>query len=103
MAPQQTSIVIAKPPCWAKRKAAIRATTTIQPVQKRRISSSSITESDEYMASTQFCPPNLSANSASSRQKRRQMLKEQQIRNKSIITAIKITAARNQDTEQSGF
>ena len=102
MALSQTSIVIAEKPGWPKRKAAMRATTT-EPSEKRRRSSPSLTESDESMASTQTCPPILSANSEPSRQKRRQMLKEQQIKNKFIISTIKNTAARNQDTEQSNF
>ena len=75
----QTSIVIAEPPTRPKRKAATKATRAIQPSHKRKRSSPSITESDESMASTQTCPPNLSANTAPSRQKRRQILKQQQI------------------------
>ena len=55
------------------------------------------------MASTQTCPPNLSANSAPSRQRRLQMTKQQQIQNKSFVSAIKNTAARNQDAEESNF
>ena len=51
----QTSIVIAEPPNRPKWKAAMRATTAIQPSQKRRRSSPSITESDESMASAQTC------------------------------------------------
>ena len=97
-----TSIVIAETPNRPKRKAARGASTTAQLSQKRR-SSPSITESDKSMASTQICPSNLTAGSAPSRQKRHQMLKEQQIKNKFIISTIKNTAARNQDTEQSDF
>ena len=99
----QTSIAIAEPPNRPKWKAAMRATTAIQPSQKRRRLSQSITEYDESMASTQTFPPNLSANTAPSRQKRRQILKQQQIQHKFIISTIKSTAARNQDTKQSIF
>ena len=44
----QTSIVVAEPPSSPKSKAAIRATTTTQPSLKRKRSSPSITESDEF-------------------------------------------------------
>ena len=52
----QTSIVIAEPPIRPKRKAATKATTTLQPSQKRKRSSPSITESDLSIASTQNYP-----------------------------------------------
>ena len=94
----QTSFLIAEPPSRPKRKATMRATTAKQPSQKRKISSPSITKTDESMVSTQTCPPNLSANTAPCRQKKRQMLKQQQIQNKSVISTIKNTAARNQAT-----
>ena len=84
MALPQTSIVITEPPTQPKRKAATKTTVALQRTHKQKRSSPSITESDESRASTQTCPPNLSSNSAPARQKRRQMLKQQQIQNKSI-------------------
>ena len=81
----------------------MRATQTTQPSQKRKRSSVLITELDGSMASTQTCPPSLSASSAPSRQKRRQKLKEQQIKNESITSTIKSTADRNQETQLSDF
>ena len=99
----QTSIVIAEPPIWTKRKAATKATTAIQPSYKRKRSSPSISELDESMASTHTCPPKLSSNTAPSRQKRRQMKKQQQIQNKSIVSTIKNTSARNQVAEEWNF
>ena len=87
----------------SKMKAATKARTAIQPSQKRKRSSPSITESDESMASTQTYPPKLSSNTAPSRQKRRQIIKLHQIQNKSIVFSIKNTAIHNQDTEESNF
>ena len=95
----QTSIVIAEPPTRLKRKAATKATEASQPSQKRKRSSPSVTESDKSLASTQTCPPTASSNSAPSRQKRRQMIKEQKIQKKSIVKTIQNTAARNQNEE----
>ena len=99
----KTSIVNSESPSRPKCKAAMRAPTTTQPSQKRRRSSPSITESAKSMAFTQTCPPNLTANSAPSQQKRRQMPKEQQIKNKPIISTIKNIAARNKDKKLSDF
>ena len=99
----QTTFVIGEPPTRSKKKAATKTTTAIQPSHKQKRSSPSITESDELMASTQTCPPNLSAKTAPSRQKRRQMIIQQQTQNKSIVSTIKTTAALNQDAEQSNI
>ena len=90
-------------PTQPKRKAATNATAALNTTHKRKRSSPSKTESDESMASTQTCPPNLSSNSAQSRPKRRHMIKIQQIQNKSIVSTIMITAARNQDDEETNF
>ena len=84
----QTSIVIAEPLIRPKRKAASKATEALQPSQKRKRSSP-----------TQTCPPTVSSTSAPSRQKRRQMNKQQQIKNKSILSTIQKTAARDQNEE----
>ena len=97
------SSVIAKPLSRPKRKAVMRATTTTQPSRKRERSSPSITESDESMVFAQTCPPNLLGSSAPSKQKRLQMLKEQQKKNQFIISTIKNTAARNQNSEPSNL
>ena len=94
----QTFIIIREPPTRPKRKAASKATEALQPSDKRQRSSPSITESDESLASTQTCPPTVTT-SAISRQKRRQMIKQQQIQNKSIVSLIQKTAARNQNGE----
>ena len=95
----QTSIVIAEPPTRPKRKTASKATEALQPSRKRKRSSATITESDESLASTHICPPTVSSTSAPSRQKRSQMSKQQQIQNKSIVSTIQKTAARNQNEE----
>ena len=92
-----TSIVIAEPPTRPMRKAATKATESFQPKQKRKRSSPSITESDESLASTQTCPPATSSSSALLRQKRRQLIKQTQIQNNSIVSTIQKTAARNQN------
>ena len=55
------------------------------------------------MASTHTCPPTLSASNAPSRQKGRQILKEQQIENKSIISKIQNSANQNQELQPSDF
>ena len=60
-----TSIVIAEPPSRSKRKAATKASAAIQPLKRKR-SSSSITESDESLASVQTCPPTTSSSTAPS-------------------------------------
>ena len=82
-----------------KRKAATKATEALQPSQKRKRSSPSITEPDESLASKQTCPPTVSSTSAPTRQKRRHMIKQQQIQNKYILRTIQNTAARNQNEE----
>ena len=90
-----TSIVIAEPPTRPKRKAATKATESFQPTQKRKRSSPSITESYEPLISTKTCPPATSSSSAPSRHKRRQLI----VQNKSIVSTIQKTAARNQNVE----
>ena len=79
------------------KKAATKATESFQPTQKRKKSSPSLTESDESLASTQTCPLATSLSSAPSRQKRRQLIKQTQIQNKSIVSTIQKTAAKNQN------
>ena len=74
-----TSIVTAEPPTRPKRKAATKATKALQPTQKRKRSSPSITESDESLSTTQTCPPTASSTSAPSREKQRQLIKQQHI------------------------
>ena len=69
----QTSIVIAGPPTRSQRK----VIEALQPMQKRKRSSTSITESDESKESMQTCPLILSSTTAPSKQKRRQMIKQQ--------------------------
>ena len=93
------SIVIAEPPSRPKRKAATKATEAFQPIPKRKRSSPSITESDESLASIQTCPPTISSSSAPSRQKRRQLIKQTKIQNKSIVSKIQKTAAKSQNVE----
>ena len=88
MVPPQTSIVIVVPPTRPKRKAATKATEVLQPSHKRKRSFPSVTEPDESMASTQTSPPTVSSTSASSRQNRRQMIKQEQIKYKPIATTI---------------
>ena len=56
-----------------------KATEALQPTQKTKRSSPSITDSDESLASRQACPPTASLVSAPSRQKRAQLIKQQQI------------------------
>ena len=80
-----TSIVIAEPPSRPKRKAATKATEAFQSIPKRKRSSLSVTEPDESLASIQTWPPTTSSSSAPSRQKRRQLIKQTQIQNKSKI------------------
>ena len=99
MALPQTLIVIAEPPTRPKLKAATKATEALQLSQKRKQFFPSKTESDESLASTQTCPPTVSSISAPSRQKRRQMTKQQQIQNKSIVSTIKKTTTSNKDQE----
>ena len=84
----KTSIVIAEPPTRPEREAATKATEAVQSSHKRERSSPSVTESDESLAPTQTCHPTISSTSAPSRQKRRQMIKQQQMQNKSIVSTI---------------
>ena len=93
-----TSIVIAEPPTRPKRKAATKATAALQPLERKR-SSPSITESDESLTSVQICPPTTSSSTAPSRSKRRQLIKQTQIQNKSIVTSIKKAATQSQHVE----
>ena len=93
-----TSIVIAEPPSRPKRKAATKASAALIPVNRKR-STPSVTESDESVTSVQTCPPTTSSPGLSARNKRRQIIKQQQIRNKSIISAIKTAAAQSQQSE----
>ena len=95
----QTSIVIAEPPTRPKRKAASKTTEALQASQKRKRSSPSVTERDQSLASTPTCPPTVSSTSAPSRQKRMQIIEQQQIQNKSIVTTIQNRAARNKNEE----
>ena len=90
---------IAEPPTRLMRKAATKATEALQPTQKRKRSSPSITESDESLASTQRCPPTVSSTSTLSRQKRRQLINQQQRQNKSIESTIQKAATNNQNVE----
>ena len=99
----QASMVIAEPLSCPKRKAAMRATPRTQPSQKQKTPSPSITESNESMALTQTCPEICQQECVPSRQKRGQMLIEQQLKNKSIISTIKNSADQNQETESSDF
>ena len=94
-----TSIVIAEPPSRPIRKAATKATAALQPLSKRKRSSPSITESDKPLASVQTCPPTTSSSTAPSRSKGRQLIKQIQIQNKSIVSSIKKAAAHSQNVE----
>ena len=89
-----TSIVIAEPPTRPKRKAATKATAALKPLKRQRPTPSA-TESDELLASVQTCPPTASGSSAPSRSKRRQIIKQTQIQNRSIISSIKSAAAQS--------
>ena len=93
------SIVIAEPPSRPKRKAATKATAAIQPLSKKKRSSPSITESDESLASVQTYPPTSSSSTAPSRNKRRQLIKQTQIQNKSIVSSMKKASAQSQDVQ----
>ena len=98
----QTSIIIAEPPTRPIMKAATKSTTAIQRSNERKRSSPSKTESDESMASTQTCPPTYKQKQPLYNRKD-EMLKQQQIESKYIVSTVKNTAARNQDAEQSNF
>ena len=93
-----TSIVIAKPPSRPKRKAATKASAALIP-SKRKRSTPSVTESDESITSVQTCPPTTSSPGIIARNKRRQIINQQQIQNRSIISAIQTAAAQTQQTE----
>ena len=93
-----TSIVIAEPPSRPKRKAATKASAAIIPLKPKR-STPSVTESDESVTSVQTCPPTTSSPGVIARNKRRQINKQQQIQNKSIISAIQTAAAQTQQSE----
>ena len=93
-----TSIVIAETPSRPKRKAATKVSAAIQPLKRKRFSPS-ITESGESLASVQTCPPTTSSSTAPSRNKRRQIIKQTSIKNKSIVSSIKKVAAQSQDME----
>ena len=72
-----TSIVIAEPPSRSKRKAATKASAALIP-SKRKRSTPSVTESDESITSVQTCPPTSSSPGVVARNKRRQIVKQQQ-------------------------
>ena len=93
-----SSIEIAEPPSRPKRKAATQASAAMKP-SKRQRSTPSVTASDESIASVQNCPSTASSSSAHSRSKRRQIIKQTQIQNKSIISAMKTAAAQSQHDE----
>ena len=93
-----TWIVIAEPATRPKWKTATKATVALQPLKRKR-SSPSITESDESLASVQTCPPTTSSSTAPSRSKKRQLIKETQKQNESIITSIRKAAAQSQNVE----
>ena len=93
-----TSIVIAEPPSRPKRKAATRASTAQIPMKRMR-STPSVTESDESVTYVQTWPPTASSAGVSTRNKRRQIIKQKQIEIKSIISAIKSAAAQSQQSE----
>ena len=93
-----TSIVIAEPPTRPKSKPATKTTAALQPLKSKR-SSPSITESEESLASVQTYPPTTSSSTATLRSNRRQLIKQTQIQNKSIVTSIKKTASQSQHVE----
>ena len=93
-----SSIVIAEPPSRPKRKAATKASSALKPLKRQR-STPSVTESDETIASVQICSPIASSSSATSRNKRRQIIRQTQIQNRSIISTLKTAAAQSQHNE----
>ena len=93
-----TSIVIAEPPSRPKRKAATKASAALVPLKRKR-STPRVTESDESVTSVQTCPPTTSSPGIIARNKRREIIKQQQIQNKSIISAIQTAAAQTQQSE----
>ena len=76
-----TSIVIAEPSSRPKRKADTKASAALIPLKRKR-SIPSVTESDESVTSVQTCPPTTSSRGVIARNKRRQIIKQQQIQNK---------------------
>ena len=93
-----TSVVIAQPPSRPKRKAATKASAALKPLKRQR-ATPSVSESDESLASVQTCRPTASSSSAPSRNKKRKIIKQTQIKNKSLISAIKTAAAHSQHNE----
>ena len=93
-----TSIVMVEPPSRPKRKAATKDSAALIPLKRKR-STPSVTESDESVTSVQICPPTTSSPGVSARNKRRQIIKQQQIQNKSIISAIKTAASQTHQSE----
>ena len=93
-----TSIVIAEPPRRPKRKAAAKASAALIPLKRNR-STLSVTELYESVTSVQTCPPTTSTPGVYARNKRRHIIKQKRIQNKSIISAIKTAAAQSQQNE----
>ena len=93
-----TSFVIAEPPSRPKRKAATKTSAALIPLKRKR-STPSVTESDVSVTSVQTCPPTTSSPGVYARNKSRQIIKQKQIQNKSIISSIKTTAAQSQQSE----
>ena len=93
-----SSIEIAEPPSRLKRKTATQASAALK-TSKRQSSTPSVTVSEESIESVQNCPSTASSSSATSRNKRRQIIKQTQIQNRSIISAIKTAAAQSQHDE----
>ena len=79
-----SSIEIAEPLSRPKRKAATQASAAMKP-SKRQRSTLSVTASDESIASVQNCSSTALSSIAPSRSKRRQIIKQIQIQNRSII------------------
>ena len=92
-----TSIVIAEPPSRPNRKAATKASAALISMKRKR-STPSVTESDESVTSVQTCPPTKSSPDVYAK-KRRQIINQKQIQNKSIISAIKTAAAQSPQCE----
>ena len=89
-----TSIVIAESPSRPKRKAATKASAAlIKNVQHPRLPNQ-MNPSHQYKL-----PPTTSRPGVIARNKRREIIKQQQIQNKSIISAIKTAAAQTHQSE----
>ena len=95
-----TSIVIAEPPSIPKRKAATKASAPLKPLKRQR-STPSVTESDKSLASVQTCLAQLQVPTHPNETKRDNLLSKHrsQIKNKSIISAIKTAAAKSQQNK----